>query len=284
MECNICQSASQRIFSAVVLGKYPIQYYQCSNCQFIQTEEPFWLSEAYESAITSLDIGLVRRNLIFSDKVDELLIKYFNYKSKFLDYAGGYGLFVRLMRDRGFDFYRQDPFCENIFAKFLDVENLEADTRFELVTAFEVFEHWKNPLEEFQSALNYSDSVLFSTVIQPDETFSSPDDWWYFMPETGQHVAFYSTKSLEILANNFELNFYSNGTDLHLFTKKKFEIDPLKADSSEIGKLSLWQRMCNRVLQLNKKQSVMPSVTRPNLFAKDIEAAQTRLKESRVVF
>jgi hypothetical protein len=50
---------------------------------------------------------------------------------------GGYGMFVRLMRDGGFDFHREDPLCDNLFAQGFDRQD---DGTFELVTAFEVFE------------------------------------------------------------------------------------------------------------------------------------------------
>jgi hypothetical protein len=41
------------------------------------------------------------------------------------------------------------------------------------------------------------------------------------MPETGQHIALYSIASLELIAKRFNLNYYTNGKNLHLFTKKK---------------------------------------------------------------
>ena len=31
-------------------------------CDFLQTEEPFWLKEAYESAIGITDTGIIKRN------------------------------------------------------------------------------------------------------------------------------------------------------------------------------------------------------------------------------
>jgi len=34
-------------------------------------------------------------------------------------------VYVRLMRDEGYNFYRQDVYCENIFAKSFDVEDLK---------------------------------------------------------------------------------------------------------------------------------------------------------------
>ena len=49
----------------------------------------------------------------------------------------------------------------------------------------------------------------------------SPDNWWYIMPETGQHIALYSVKSLEILTQKMGLNFFTNGKNFHPFTKKK---------------------------------------------------------------
>ena len=62
MKCKICGENSPKIFEKKVLVKYEVSYHQCSNCQFVQTEESFWLDEAYKSAITSLDIGILLRN------------------------------------------------------------------------------------------------------------------------------------------------------------------------------------------------------------------------------
>jgi hypothetical protein len=75
------------------------------------------VKEAYSSAITKLDVGLTYRNITLSDRVNKILIRYFNPKGIFLDYLGGYGLFTRLMRDKGFDFYNTDQYCQNIFAE-----------------------------------------------------------------------------------------------------------------------------------------------------------------------
>lgn len=226
MFCKICNSKSTQLFSQKthVLNKYPIHYYQCSECQFIQTEEPFWLSEAYESAITSLDLGLVNRNFTFSKIVASLIASFFDRKKEYLDYGGGYGMLVRIMRDRGFHFYRYDTYCENIFAKNFDDTDTQSST-YELLTAFEVFEHLMDPVSELEKMLSLSDSIFFSTELQPTSSIHSSEDWWYFTPETGQHIALYSAKSLELLAHKFGCNFYTNNRNLHLITRKK--INPL---------------------------------------------------------
>ena len=52
-KCKICDSNSHYFATAKVLQKYNVDYFQCSNCGFVQTEEPYWLDEAYSEAIRS---------------------------------------------------------------------------------------------------------------------------------------------------------------------------------------------------------------------------------------
>lgn len=219
MLCKICQNESYEVFQTLVLKEYFVKYFKCSSCQFIQTEEPFWLEKAYESAITDLDIGLVGRNIHYSGLIKQIITKWFDSEAKFLDYGGGYGMFVRLMRDSGLDFYRYDIYCENLFSKYFDYSDLPESQKFEALTAFEVFEHLSNPIEEIEKMFLYSDSIIFSTELQPNEEVT-PESWWYFVPETGQHIALYSRKSLQYIADHFEANLSSRG-HLHLLTKKK---------------------------------------------------------------
>lgn len=231
MNCKICNNESELIFSKKILGKYEARYFQCEKCEFIQIENPHWLKEAYESAIFHLDTGLVSRNLYFSSITEKLILKHFSYHEKFIDYGGGYGLFVRLMRDKGFNFYRQDNYCQNLFAQYFDISDLkEIDRKFELLTAFELFEHLENPLAEIEHMLRFSDSILFSTELQPNN-IKEHTDWWYFGPESGQHISFYTKKSLEIIAKKFGLNFYTNGSTLHLLTKKQFKTSPFQLNT-----------------------------------------------------
>lgn len=218
--CKVCGAPSQIYLQNVrVLSKYSITYYRCESCQLIQTEEPFWLNEAYRNAITSLDIGLPRRNLHWLPVVETVIRKWFDPAASFVDYGGGYGLFVRLMRDQGFNFYRQDTYCENLFAKNFDITDLPETSTHELVTAFEVFEHLSDPISTVKDMLRYGHSILFSTVLQPHDNVT-PDNWWYFIPDTGQHVCLYTEASLRKLAAHFNVHLYTNGATLHLLTSK----------------------------------------------------------------
>ena len=218
MKCKICESESTKIFEKVVLLKYDVNYYKCDNCSFVQTDEPFWLEEAYQSAITSLDIGILVRNNYLVHEVSKIIDSCFLETKKMLDYAGGYGLFVRLMRDKGYDFYRQDVYCENLFANYFDVTNSKK-TKFDIVTGFEVLEHFSNPLKEIEEIFSYSENAIFSTDIIPDNN-SDIENWVYISQETGQHIAFYSPKAMQIIAQKFKKNYYCKNKNIHIFTTK----------------------------------------------------------------
>ncbi len=233
MNCRICGTESNFIFSAKILNKYDVKYFHCSNCGFIQTEEPFWLKEAYSRPINISDTGYLQRNINLSKFTTTILTLFFNSKGKFLDYAGGYGVFVRLMRDIGFDFYWSDPYTENLFAK--GFEHSRQD-RIELVTSFESFEHFNNPMKEIENMLSISKNIIFTTELLPNP-IPKPDEWWYYGLEHGQHISFYSERTLQHIANYFRLN-YSHLGNLHLFTEKK-NISNLKLEILKLNKFGI---------------------------------------------
>jgi hypothetical protein len=98
--------------------------------------------------------------------------------------------------------------------------------KYEVLTAFEVFEHLNNPLEEIDKMLKYSDSILFSTELFPS-TAPKPGHWWYYGLDHGQHIAIYSKKSLEMLAAKRALNLYTNGKTYTCSPKTKFLLQDL---------------------------------------------------------
>lgn len=219
MLCAICRVPTASFAAATMLEKYDVCFYRCPSCGFIQIAKPYWLDEAYSAAITGSDIGLVKRNCDMAAISKVVISLLFNSSGKFVDYAGGYGLFVRLMRDSGYDFDWNDKFCANLFAQGF-VAQAPGSTPVEMITAFEVFEHLVDPVGELERILNYSRNILFTTQLLP-EPAPNPGQWWYYGLEHGQHIAFYTRRSLASLAERFCLNFYTNGTSMHLFTEKR---------------------------------------------------------------
>lgn len=223
MECRICRTKTHRFADATILSRYRIDYYLCENCGFLQTEQPYWLSEAYNDSINICDTGIMQRNIDFSQKTAVLLYTLFDRNCKCLDYAGGYGIFCRLMRDMGFDFFWHDPYTKNLLARGFECN---ANQKIDFITSFESFEHFQYPLIEIEKLMAMSDSILFSTLLYPSP-LPPPAGWWYYGLDHGQHIGFYSENTLRFIADYFDVNFFSDGNHLHLFVKKNLKIKNL---------------------------------------------------------
>lgn len=217
VRCKICRATASLFSSALVLSKHQVSYYQCGNCGFVQTEDPYWLDEAYSEAISAYDIGSVNRAIVNASVCERYILQCFDCSSKFVDYGAGYGIMVRRMRDLGFDFYWYDRFCENLFARHFEAD-MSGVVGYELLTAFEVFEHLENPRKELETMLTVADNLLFSTELIPPSN-PRPGEWWYYFPLSGQHIAFYTQQSLHALAESYGLHLTTDGRCLHLLTK-----------------------------------------------------------------
>lgn len=233
MACKICGSRTEVAFEKLVLNKYPVQYHRCTSCSFMQTDEPVWLAEAYEDAINETDIGLVSRNKLFSELVTaQLSLLGYDRRQRFLDYGGGYGMFVRMMRDSGYNFFSYDQYCDNLYSdKFVDPDPGISKFRYEAITAFEVFEHLTDPIHELEKLLARTDTILFSTELS-STCRGSLKDWWYVMPEHGQHIAFYHVDTLKYIAGKYGLRLYTNGHTLHMLTRKRLSSLTYRMSSS----------------------------------------------------
>jgi len=180
----------------------------------MQTEEPYWLDEAYKESINASDTGYMQRNLNLSKKLTILLSLVFNKNDSFLDYAGGYGVFARLMRDIGFNYYWDDKYTINLFARGFEYSKEGIDA----ITTFESFEHFINPLEEIEKMLQISKTVIFSTELLSSNV-PETKDWWYYGLDHGQHISFYNENTFQFIANKYGLNYYNLGS-LQLLTNK----------------------------------------------------------------
>lgn len=218
ISCKICHAPTSLAFTAKVLSRYDVLYYRCPACGFLFADNPHWLAESYKQPITSSDTGILIRNLNCVRVVGALLKLCFNPAGIFADYGGGYGIFVRMMRDRGFNFYRDDKYCPNLFANGFDTAE-SGTKRFDLITAFELFEHWVSPAHELEQLLQKTDTVIFTTALLPTP-LPWPDTWWYYGFEHGQHISFYTSKALDMLAAQFGATYYQAG-GFNLFTRSK---------------------------------------------------------------
>ncbi|NEO83887.1 MAG: glycosyltransferase [Spirulina sp. SIO3F2] len=259
MRCKICEAKSTHFAQAKILKKYDVEYFQCSQCGFVQTEHPYWLTEAYEIPITKSDYGLVARNVGFAQLTLEIITKFLDVRGRFLDYGAGYGVFAHLMRYLNLDFSSYDRYCDNILAPESVVTELTGV--YDLITAFEVFEHWVDPIAELSQLFQHSSNLLFSTELLPSNN-PKPGEWHYYIPHEGQHIAFYTPKSLQIIAERFGLKVYTTQRLGHFFTDQ-----PLP---SNMDTLIPWQRY--------EPQNIFPALQQQLLQA--AQAQQSAQKSS----
>jgi hypothetical protein len=223
MNCRCCLEFADQFANSVILNKYDALYLRCRGCGAVFVDDLEWADVAYANPIADADIGLPSRAIRNSETVSLILKFLYPKTTTFLDYGSGDGLFVRIMRDRGFDFRAFDKYTTNRFAVGHDWDGYQ---KVDLVTAFELFEHVSNPRELLKSLLEMAPLVLISTELLPSPP-PLPDEWWYYALDTGQHITFYTPKSLLALAKASDASVYSVGS-LHFFSRTPINVRKLR--------------------------------------------------------
>jgi hypothetical protein len=245
--CKICGYEAQNIFDGRILGKYEAKYFHCQHCGFLFVENPErWLEEAYKESIASIDTGIMLRNNMIVVNLSMLLYFFLEDKenSECLDYAGGYGILTRLLRDAGFNFFWQDKYSPNLVAKGFEGD---LSKQYEALTCFECFEHLVSPMEDIEAMIKLSKTLIFSTDLLP-EPIPVQQNWWYYTPQSGQHISFYSEKTLHFIAYKFGLE-YLNILGFHIFTSSELssmlkKIDEhLKSSIAKHGMSALYNEL-----------------------------------------
>jgi len=213
-DCPVCGAVTRDWASATVLRDVPVTYERCTSCGLVRARDVTWLDEAYSSAIAGLDIGLLDRCVVLSDVSAAFLHAAKLRQGPFLDWAGGYGILTRLMRDRGFDFHDHDPMAANVLAGQYRVDDL-GSRRFQAVTAFEVLEHLEDPVAQLTDVAARTDVLLVTTQVLPEPT-PLPADWAYYALESGQHVTFYTKDSIRTLARRLGFSSSVSGSLVHV--------------------------------------------------------------------
>lgn len=212
--CRLCGGPTTPVWSGTLLGGYPADYVRCGDCDLLQVVNPFWLKEL-DRGLVDADTGAVQRNLRISQFLKIVLDCCRCGRSRMIDYGGGSGLLTRLMRDAGVEFLHHDPYSANVFARGFEYEGQDAFG----VTLFEVLEHVPACRELWEEL---ADRKQFSLIVAGTECPPVPFDpnWWYLLPDTGQHVVFYSPKTFEYLARRYGYHYSAIG-GIHVLARRR---------------------------------------------------------------
>ena len=210
-----CEDSRGRLLP---LAGEPVYYCLCRACGFLFAPEFLdWSRERFIERIYNADYLQVdpeyldKRPQQNSSALDEM---FGAHKGGFshLDFGGGDGCLSRLLREDGWDSASWDP--------FFDPDSSLDGRKFDLITAFEVFEHAPDPhamMRQLVSAANEGAFVYFSTfthdrAVKADQRI----DWWYVAPRNG-HVSIFSRYSLSLLGDRYGFRHGSFTDYLHCF-------------------------------------------------------------------
>ena len=200
----------------------PVAYYRCTNCGFCFAPAiARWSLAEFEERIYNKDYVAVD-----PDYVDarpranaEGLRRIFGERGPHithLDYGGGNGLLSTLLNQQGWQSRSYDPFAD----RDVPIERLG---KFDLITAYEVFEHVPDPrslLKELSALVNADGIILFSTLLSDGELAPDrPLTWWYASPRNG-HISLFSRNSLALLARDYGLRLGSFSSGFHCMWRK----------------------------------------------------------------
>lgn len=219
--CRLCASNTTAAFTLRVLEKYDVQYFKCGSCESIQTEQPYWLAEAYGDDVHPEDTGYLTRNLLVHWNVEHLLkgLKVPD-RAVILDYGGGIGIVPRLLREHGWNAFNFDTYTKSPFG---DVDwKGDAPT---FVLAAELLEHLPDPARDIADMFKDQPDYVY---VRTWRYFGQGRDWDYFGPSHGEHVFFYTDKAMRHIAERFGYHVTLPSEVDALFTKRpltRFERD-----------------------------------------------------------
>ena len=211
------KSCEEAIGAFLPRSNISIQYYRCDHCEFCFAPEiARWSLAEFEQRIYNKDYVLVDPEFVELRPRAQAgnLISLFGNRAlsiKHLDYGGGNGLLSSLLMQSGWHSTSYDPF-------FDQGTQIDQMGKFDLITAYEVFEHVPDPqrlMRDISGLLAEDGVLLFSTLLSDGEV--EPHQrltWWYASPRNG-HISLFSKQSLAILANAYGFRFGSFSNNVH---------------------------------------------------------------------
>lgn len=232
--CKICGAAA-RPFDTVDFAKtcaeprhfggvagIPVVYHRCDRCAFIFTGFADAFTPAdfarwiYDDAYVEVDPDFVDHRPRLNAGFVEAMFGDRKAGITGLDFGGGDGLTATLLRRQGWNYDCFDPFGA------VDMADGNAG-RYDLCTAFEVFEHLPDPAAALHQLLGFASPARLIIALGTHLSDGAVDDasrlaWWYAAPRNG-HISLFSAAAMRHLAATAGLDYLRPRPTLHLLTR-----------------------------------------------------------------
>jgi Methyltransferase domain len=197
-QCRLCGDFLVPVFRKVLLSRYDVQYFQCSVCRAMQTERPYWLTEAYLQSNERFDTGQVTRSIINAAFLSWLMSAAEAPSFRILDYGCGSGFLVRLLRDAVHDAWGLDSYSEPRLSSGFQVDD---PSGFDVINLCEVVEHFDQPSQILDSIFASSPSI----VVVQTSIMGEPDPSWPYLGDFhGQHIFFLTVETVHYIARRYQ--------------------------------------------------------------------------------
>ncbi len=205
--------------SLLGLSGCPVYYVLCDGCGFCHAPQfSSWTKTDFRERIYNATYPLIDPDYLEKRPRTNAntLIALFGTPPKgfrHLDYGGGNGGLSKQLRSASWESMSIDPFAA-------DQEDLAALGKFELITAFEVFEHVvdiRTLLANLESLRAPNGLILFSTLVSDKDIGAGQRlTWWYAAPRNG-HISLFSRKSLRLMGKQKGLQLGHFNEGLHMY-------------------------------------------------------------------
>lgn len=247
--CPLCGS-SNRSFQ---FEKFGMSLYQCLDCEIgyfdsvpINTNDVYSADHALNDAQTAyLNNKNYRMERFAKERLDLIKnnIGMETNNVNILDVGCGTGWFLEAAKERGYSVFGLELGEElsrftaerlDIIVYNLELEQLEVDTGFDVITMFDLIEHVKNPLQQIQAAKNLLNEGGIILIFTPNfdsvaiQTMKEKSN--LIMP--AEHLTYFTKKSIDKLAELADMN-------LTYFVTKGIDIGDLKGYFDYTGNLNL---------------------------------------------
>jgi hypothetical protein len=204
------------------LSGRPIYYHRCPGCAFTYAPEfqrwsnDDFLRHIYNDRYVEIDPDYASKRPLNNAKFLSDLFGADKHQIRHLDYGGGNGILSAALSNEGWNSATYDPFPASERA-------LSELGKFNLITAFEVFEHVPDVdalIDNVRALMDDECLLIFSTLLSDGNV--SPNNrltWWYASPRNG-HVSLFSKQSLTVLAERNQLVFGSFSQGIHCFINR----------------------------------------------------------------